>query len=223
MNAQSAKPYLVVVGIDFSDTGNTALGQAFTLASDKPNGEVHIINVARGYGPMVHLDTGGDITTLSMEEASHKLKLYVEELLEKFVAAREAAALPVFERAVTHLRLDSPAEEIAQLASDLEADLVVVGTHGRRGLRRLLLGSVAEGVVRLAPCPVLVVRPKDETGPLPSIEPPCPACVETRKKTDGKELWCARHKEHHIRAHTYHYVDRNVSSHENAPLITRQD
>jgi hypothetical protein len=87
----------------------------------------------------------------------------------------------------------------------------------------LLLGSVAEGVVRLAPCPVLVVRPKDETGPLPSIEPPCPACVETRKKTDGKELWCARHKEHHIRAHTYHYVDRNVSSHEKAPLITRQD
>lgn len=223
MNARSKVPYVVVVGIDFSETGNTALEHVLTLASDKPNGEVHVINVARGYGPMVHLDTGGDITTLSMEEASHKLKLYVEERLEDFVARREALDRPVFERAVTHLRLDSPAEEVAQLASDLEADLVVVGTHGRRGLRRLLLGSVAEGVVRLAPCPVLVVRPKDQGAPVPEIEPPCPACVQARKDSDGKELWCARHKEHHVRAHTYHYVDRNVASHENAPLINRQD
>ena len=56
--------------------------------------------------------------------------------------------------------LDTPAFEIAQLATDLEADLVIVGTHGRRALSRLVLGSVAEVAVRLAPCPVLVMRPK---------------------------------------------------------------
>jgi nucleotide-binding universal stress UspA family protein len=57
------------------------------------------------------------------------------------------------------VRFGDAGDAIAQLASDIEADLVVVGTHGHRGLERLLLGSVAENVVRLAPCPVLVVRP----------------------------------------------------------------
>jgi nucleotide-binding universal stress UspA family protein len=47
---------------------------------------------------------------------------------------------------------------IAQLARDWNADLLVVGTHGRRGVSRLLLGSVAEGMVRVAPCPLLLVR-----------------------------------------------------------------
>ncbi|MGH7172393.1 MAG: universal stress protein [Gemmataceae bacterium] len=51
-----------------------------------------------------------------------------------------------------------PAEEIFRAAQDLKADLIVMGTHGRTGLSRLLMGSVAEQVVRKAPCPVLTVR-----------------------------------------------------------------
>ncbi len=51
-------------------------------------------------------------------------------------------------------------QEIVKYATDHEIDLIVVGTHGRTGLFRLLLGSVAEKVVRLAPCPVLTVHPK---------------------------------------------------------------
>ena len=51
------------------------------------------------------------------------------------------------------------------------ADLVVVGTHGRRALARMLVGSVAELTVRLAPCPVLVVRPKARPAPLPAGRP----------------------------------------------------
>ena len=50
------------------------------------------------------------------------------------------------------------AETIVQIAQERAADLIVMGTHGRTGLRHLLLGSVAEKVVRLAPCPVLTVR-----------------------------------------------------------------
>ncbi|MEZ4223686.1 MAG: universal stress protein [Polyangiaceae bacterium] len=214
------KPYIVVVGVDFSETGDVALAHAFERASDAYEGELHVINVARAYGPMVHLEIGGEIETLSMEEASARLKEFVESRLEAFVRAREAAKLPVFARAVTHLRLDAPAEEIAQLASDLEADLVIVGTHGRRGMRRLLLGSVAEGVVRLAPCPVLVVRPKNEEARVPDIEPPCQDCVKVRQETGGEQLWCARHSEHHGRPHTYHYVHRNVSSRDSMPMLT---
>ena len=58
----------------------------------------------------------------------------------------------------------SPAAEIVRLARQGNHDLVVVGTHGRTGFRRLVLGSVAERVVREAPCPVLVVRPPEDRG-----------------------------------------------------------
>jgi len=58
----------------------------------------------------------------------------------------------------------SPASEIVRLAREGSFDLVVVGTHGRTGLRRLVLGSVAERVVREAHCPVLVVRPPEDRG-----------------------------------------------------------
>ena len=216
------KPYLVVVGIDFAPSGNTALERAFELASAEENGEVHVIYVARGYGPLVHLDTGAEIVTATMDEASQKLKAYVEEKLAKFVEKRAAQELGTFSRAVTHIRLDAPAEEIAQLASDLEASLVVVGTHGRRGVRRLLLGSVAEGVVRLAPCAVLVVRPP-EGGPVAQIEPPCPDCVRVRAETKGEDLWCPRHHEHHGRRHVYHYVGRLSGARERLPGLGGED
>ncbi|MBI3861609.1 MAG: universal stress protein [Planctomycetia bacterium] len=52
-----------------------------------------------------------------------------------------------------------PAKEITQAATREQADLIIIGTHGRRAIAHLLLGSVAEKVVRLAPCPVLTVRP----------------------------------------------------------------
>ncbi len=60
----------------------------------------------------------------------------------------------------TEIRFGSPAAEIVAAAADLKADLLCVGTHGRGGLAHLLLGSVAEKIVRTAPCPVLTVRSK---------------------------------------------------------------
>jgi nucleotide-binding universal stress UspA family protein len=216
------KPYVIVVGIDFSPIGDVALERAFELASAEEDGEVHVIYVARGYGPLVHLDTGSEMLTLSMDEASDKLKAYVEDRLAKFVEKRAAKNLGTFSRAVTHIRLDAPAEEVAQLASDLEASLVVVGTHGRRGVRRVLLGSVAEGVVRLSPCATLVVRPPDD-GTVPQIEPPCPACVQVRQESKGEELWCPRHQERHGRRHVYHYIGRMSGSRERIPGLGSND
>jgi nucleotide-binding universal stress UspA family protein len=215
-----SKPYVIVVGIDYSVTGERALERAFELASHEPDAEVHIVNVASAYGPMVTVELGADLKTLSLEDASRQLRDYVENKVAQFRAQRDKGLMPLFRLACTHVRLDAPAEGIAQLASDLEADLVVVGTHGRRGVRRLLLGSVAEGVVRLSPAPVLVVRPKQVDANAPQIEPPCPACVATRRQTQGREFWCEQHREHHARRHSYHYVHRNVESRENMPLVT---
>lgn len=60
----------------------------------------------------------------------------------------------------SEVRIGSPAAEIVAAAKDLHADIVCVSTHGRGGLARVIMGSVAEMVVRQAPCPVLTVCPK---------------------------------------------------------------
>jgi nucleotide-binding universal stress UspA family protein len=57
-----------------------------------------------------------------------------------------------------HLVEGNPVEEVLRTAKEMNADLIVMGTHGRRGLSRFLMGSVAELVVRRAPCPVLTIR-----------------------------------------------------------------
>lgn len=59
------------------------------------------------------------------------------------------------------IRLGKPAAEIVRTAKDWAADMIVIGSHGRHGVSRALLGSVAEEVMRHAPCPVLVVRPRE--------------------------------------------------------------
>lgn len=68
-----------------------------------------------------------------------------------------------FPRTTGLLRVDEPWQAIVECAKEISADMIVVGTHGRRGLPRLLLGSVAERVVRTAGCPVLTVHSNDST------------------------------------------------------------
>ena len=97
---------------------------------------------------------------------------------------------------------------------------MVVGSQGLHGVARWLLGSVAEAVVRQATCPVLVIPPQADTLPIPTIEPPCPRCVETRQATGRSEMWCEQHRERHGRRHTYHQLDR-VGAETNFPLVAR--
>lgn len=201
----SAKVSRIVVGYDYSPIADLAMERAFELASHAERAEVHVVTVimlgdAAGAGVAgvpVH-------PTVSVDDSHGALEKRAKQVAEVW----KARTGKNFERLVTHVRSEAPATEISQLAADLEARLIVVGTHGRRGIRRLLLGSVAEGVVRMAPCEVLVVRPMEAEVETPKIEPPCPRCVEERVKTDGKEFWCEQHRERHGQRHTYHYVSR---------------
>ena len=95
------------------------------------------------------------ITYREMERQLEKVRGYRRELLDKLHGLR-----PDDPRIQVEYRLEDgdPATEILQLARVLDSHLVVLGTHGRRGLDRLLLGSVAEQVLRRAPCPVLTAR-----------------------------------------------------------------
>jgi len=96
-----------------------------------------------------------------------------------------------------HLALGEPANEILQCAANLEADVIVVGTHGKKAVERLIVGSVSQAVVKKARCAVVVARPKDYEHREPEIEPPCPKCLETQRASAGEKLWCAQHSTRH--------------------------
>ena len=85
---------------------------------------------------------------------------YAEEarrILREVAEAGAKAGAPVETRVVTGI----PSEDIVRVGKDLPADVIIMGTHGRTGISHLFLGSVAERVVRRAPCPVLTVRKEE--------------------------------------------------------------
>jgi len=186
---------VVLVGIDFSETSLGALRAADNIARFAPNAELHLVHVLGS--PAVSLGSRDLIATSQLGFIGDLDR--AREELDKLVGP----ALGGVSRVTGHVRVGAAAKAIVQLATDISADLVVVGTHGRTGFDRLLFGSVAEKVVRTAPCPVLTVRPKSV--PIwEQIEPPCPDCVEVQRTSAGASLWCEHHSQHHPRAHTYH-------------------
>lgn len=206
------KSYLVVVGVDYSSTGDLAFDYAIQLCQANPNAVLHAVHVA-GVPNTVE-----DHALLSiLGEREGELAPRLRDYIEKRAVSAKERGLTIPARIVGHLRWDAPGDEIAQLAADLQADLVVVGTHGRRGLTRLLMGSVAEAVVRLAPCPVTVVRPKGLPN-VPAIEAPCSECLKTRAASNGAQYWCEQHSERHGRRHTYFTRDR-ISADGSMPLV----
>jgi nucleotide-binding universal stress UspA family protein len=228
MNAENARPpYTLVVGIDYSELSRLVLQEAVFLARGQQRSHIHLLHAA----PVANAATGllstadpsmasGPATASLGPEMSNNMQRYVEQILRDLAHDGHAADSTSSIRWTTHLRHTEPAQALAQLASDTEADLILVGTHGHRGLARFLLGSVAEAVVRLAPCPVLVVRPRGaQSRPEEvKIEPPCPECVATRQASGGKVFWCERHSQHHERAHTYHFTPFR-DSHQSGMLL----
>lgn len=217
----SNKPYLILVGIDYSPTSEQALEHAIGIAAATSNAELHVVHVVATSDPP-RLEENAAAAALSTGLAAHQLKTYVSVSLGAFEKKRtDAARRPI--GVVSHLLVHSPAQEIAQLASDLQADLVIVGMHGRGGFARFFLGSVAESVARLAPCPVLVFRQKGMLPEYPKIEPPCPRCLQMRVSSGGQEYWCEQHRERHGQRHVYFETDL-MSQSVNLPLVsTRTD
>jgi len=202
-----SKPFVVVAAIDPGPSSPLVLDRAIALAAADPHGELHVLEVAEPQVP-VAVYPGLVPPTESIGIDAEVLAKRCRTRLDAFKEARPFQSLP---NVHVHTSVGLPADEIVWLAAHLDADLVVVGTHGRRGLKRLLLGSVSEKVVRLAGCPVVVVREKGHEAAwrVPEIEPVCPECATVRASTAGKELWCERHKVRHARAHVYSAGDRS--------------
>jgi len=141
----------IVVGIDGSPTANRGLKEAIRLAADQ-KARLLLVHVVDEFLPVTGFELGtyaGDYID-AMKEVGRK----VVERARDLVRAR---GIPV-QTALLETIAGPAADLIVRQAKRWRADLIVLGTHGRRGLRRLVLGSDAEQIVRTSPVPVLLVR-----------------------------------------------------------------
>jgi nucleotide-binding universal stress UspA family protein len=195
MNPQ-AVPFRVVVGCDFSPLSQFALTMAASVAGPVPGAAVEVLYVTHPVGQKLSYERRVDVTDETREQ--------LEAFIEAGVRAAGVSSIEVN----AHVYPGDAAAEILRLAEDMEADLIVVGTHGRVGVKRLLMGSVAEQVMREARCPVLVMRRRQyDEHPELVPEPPCPNCVAVRDQTSGAARWCPVHDRPWVPAHRYAYRD----------------
>lgn len=145
-----ALPRTFLVATDFSEHAEHALSYAAELAAQL-DGTIHLVHVV-GLPSMVVPEIGYAYNAGMMES----LTADAQKELDRIVALyRDRVSM-----APPRLEIGDARDVIDRVAGAISADLIIMGTHGRRGIRRVLLGSVAESVVRTAPCPVLTVRPK---------------------------------------------------------------
>jgi nucleotide-binding universal stress UspA family protein len=138
----------ILVPIDGSETSNRALVAALQMARDN-GGRVRAVHA---YDELAHL-TGYEFTTEVLQQARTYARKVIADAMEIAQASGVTADSKLLEQPGRRL-----GEVVADEARAFDADLIVVGTVGRRGFSRALLGSGAEQVIRLAPVPVLVMR-----------------------------------------------------------------
>ena len=132
----------VIVPWDFSDQCKKALNKSVELVDS--DDQITVVHVTP-YPPATEYSVIWG--TYSEEQIQENLKKSFQKEVPEAMANLNFVSL-----------FGDPGSGIVQIAEDLDAGLIVISSHGRTGIPRLLLGSVAERVVRLAPCPVLVLR-----------------------------------------------------------------
>ena len=139
-------PKIILVATDFSECAEHALDYAVALAG-KLDAKIRLLNVI-GIPSMGIPEVGVAVTNTLIESTvgTHHAEL------DKLAGRHPSVSIE------TVLRTGDARDLIINVASEVGADLIVMGTHGRRGVRRALIGSIAESVVRTAPCPVLTIR-----------------------------------------------------------------
>jgi len=142
------------------------------------------------------------------EDASDAIAREAVGLTQMYVNEKVAALAIQGPVLGVHVRRGDAAREIAQVAAELDADMIIVGTHKAPHLKTLFVGSTAERVMANARCPVLVAGPKPPPEPphVIVIEAPCPDCVRRRNETGNREFWCEQHTAtRFLRRHVYSY------------------
>jgi len=137
-----------LVPIDLSEYANQALDYAVNLAG-KLDARLMLVHVIQSI-PLVGVDMGVTLPYTYVQDLEAEIMQSMESALTRVTAAGLEGEI-----VVVH---GIPFHEIIETAKTRQVDLIIMGTHGRTSLQYVLLGSVAEKVVRLAPCPVLVAR-----------------------------------------------------------------
>lgn len=140
----------ILVPIDFSDCARKALQYAIPLAQEHGGGLTLLYVVPPAYA-------SGEYGGIDYAQLQSQMRDSGAQELQRLTATEVQGRVP----ADTLVRLGAPAVEIVEAAAQLDIDAIVIGTHGRTGLKHVMLGSVAENVVRRAPCPVLVVKERE--------------------------------------------------------------
>ena len=139
----------LLVAVDFSDPSIRALQVAREIAT-RLNAKLQIVH----FVPMRVMDMGMEGGVDFIEEI-HQTELAEAKIkLENFIKDHTTTDDEVEQ----HLRSGEPAAEVNPMAHELGSDMIIIGTHGRTGLKHLLMGSVAESILRSADVPVLCVR-----------------------------------------------------------------
>ena len=139
----------ILVPVDFSSASNKAFLYAREMA-DCWDGELHLVHIL----DTDFLSGAVHITIEPLDESVAKWRKRAEEKLKAIYHDEDGPELD----GEIHIRKGKPHEEILQIADDIEADMIVIGSHGRKGLERAIFGSVAEKVTRMAKVPVLVIK-----------------------------------------------------------------
>jgi nucleotide-binding universal stress UspA family protein len=138
-------PTTILLATDGSSDAALALETAVDLANTT-NSELHVVTAARGYPAY----------DIRIEEVAEQLRQEAQEVLDEQVRRVEEVGGTVQE---AHVRVgERRSDEIVKVAEEIRAGLIVMGSRGLGGVRRTLMGSVSDAVVRHAHCPVLIVR-----------------------------------------------------------------
>jgi nucleotide-binding universal stress UspA family protein len=185
----NAPDRVVIVGaLDRTTASESVVHTASRLAFTLGHSELHVLHVVE---PPAVVETAG-----AKAERLRDARGFIDS-----VAAQVSQRLRG--KVSGHVAFGRAREQILQLASDLEADLVVVGSHRKSAAGRWLLGSVSQAIVADAPCAVLVARPKIPTA-APEILPPCHECLEVQRSSHGDRLWCTQHATRHVHGRLHH-------------------
>jgi nucleotide-binding universal stress UspA family protein len=140
----------VLVATDFGDVANLGMAYGRELARTF-NARLHVLHVVEN----VMMRYSADVPFTVLPELQNDLEVAARTQLDELVTADDRSSLKVLAEVKT---APSVPVAIVEYAREHQIDLIVMGTHGRGGVQHLLMGSVAERVVRTAPCPVLTVR-----------------------------------------------------------------
>ncbi|MDM0046783.1 universal stress protein [Variovorax dokdonensis] len=149
----------ILVPIDGSDTSAIGLQEAIRLAK-LTGGKLRVMHAIDDLSFALAMDAYAGMPGQWMDE----LRQEAHKLLAQAVGTAAEAGVPA--ESVLRERFDGKiVDAVVAEATSWPADLIVLGTHGRRGLSRLMMGSDAESILRMAPVPVLLVRPPAEAAP----------------------------------------------------------